>query len=132
MEALIWIDRLLENDYGKVLIWLTLILILMAVDIATGFIQAIVNRDIKSQKMSNGLLKKLALLLVLITIVPLTILLPDVISVSVIIGVYIIETFNEIVSILENLKKLGIATDMFAPIIQRLSQENNKDKNDVE
>jgi phage-related holin len=50
--------------------------------------------------------------------------LPDVISVSVIIGVYLLETLNEMVSIVENLNKLGIATNIFEPIIKRLNDKN--------
>ncbi|MGM0124676.1 hypothetical protein IGI37_002070 [Enterococcus sp. AZ194] len=126
MRMLLWAEEMMKNEYGKVLIWLGFIVILMAIDMATGFIQAYINREIKSGKMSTGLLKKFALLLVLVAIIPLTIVLPDLFSVSIIIGVYALETLNEMVSIVENLNKLGIATAMFEPIIKRL-QSGNKD-----
>jgi toxin secretion/phage lysis holin len=124
MNMIIWAETMMQNEYGRVLIRLGFILFLMAVDVVTGFIQAYTNRDLKSGKMSTGLLKKFALLMVLVAIVPLTILLPDVISVSVIIGVYLLETLNEMVSIVENLNKLGIATNIFEPIIKRLNDKN--------
>lgn len=125
---IIWAETMMQNEYGRVLIWLGFILFLMAVDVITGFIQAYVNRKLKSGKMSTGLLKKFALLIVLVAIVPLTILLPDIISVSVIIGVYLLETLNEMVSIIENLNKLGVATDIFEPIIKRLNNKNMNEK----
>lgn len=125
MKMVLWAQEMMSDDFGKIVIWLGLILFLMGVDVITGFIQAYTNSDLKSGKMSNGLLKKFALLLVLIAIVPLTIVLPDLISVSVIIGVYALETLNEMVSIIENLSKLGIATNIFDPIMKRL-QTNSK------
>lgn len=129
MKMILWAEEMMKNDYGKVLIWLAVILMLMAVDMITGFIQAYVNHDLKSGKMGTGLLKKFALLAVLVAVVPLTIVLPEVISVSVIIGVYVLETLNELVSVVENLNKMGVAGNMFDPIIKRLqSVESNKPK----
>lgn len=132
MKMLLWAQEMMNTEYGKVVIWLALILILMAIDVTTGFIQAYINRDLKSGKMSTGLLKKFALLMVLVAIVPLTIVLPDLVSVSVIIGVYVLETLNELVSIVENLSKLGLATNIFDPIIKRLNttQKNDTGKED--
>ena len=128
MKMILWAEEMMKNEYGKVLIWLAFILILMAVDMLTGFIQAYVNHDIKSGKMSNGLLKKFALLAVLVAIIPLTIVLPEYISGSVIVGVYALETLNEFVSVVENLNKLGIATAIFDPIIKRLQGANQNEE----
>lgn len=128
MKMLLWAETMMKDEYGKVLIWLGFILVLMAIDVATGFIQAYINHDIKSGKMSTGLLKKFALMLVLVAIVPLTIVLPNLFSVSVIVAVYVLETLNEMVSIVENLNKLGIATAMFDPIIKRLQSNSQKNQ----
>ncbi|MGM0215079.1 phage holin family protein [Enterococcus sp. AZ109] len=132
MKMLLWAEAMMRDEHGKLLIWLGFILILMAIDVATGFIQAYVNHDLKSGKMSTGLLKKFALLLVLVAIVPLTIVLPNLFSVSVIVGVYILETLNELVSIVENLNKLGVTTVMFDPIIKRLQTSDQTGKNTVD
>lgn len=133
---ILWAEEMMKNDYGKVLMWLGVILILMAVDMITGFIQAYTNHDVKSGKMSTGILKKFALLVVLVAIVPLTIVLPDLISVSVIIGVYTLETLNELISVVENCNKLGVGKDIFNPIIKRLQaatkEEEAPDKDDQE
>jgi len=114
------------DDYGRILGWLCFIMVLMLIDMITGFIQAYINHDLKSGKMSNGILKKFALLLVLITIVPLTVLLPDLISTGLIVTVYGLEVMNELVSILENAKKLGIATSVFDPVMKRLNASNSQ------
>lgn len=127
MKMILWAEEMMKNEYGKVLMWLGVILILMAVDMITGFIQAYINHDVKSGKMSTGLLKKFALLVVLIAIVPLTIVLPDLISVSVIISVYTLETINELISVVENCNKLGVGKEIFDPIIKRL-QSNQSEK----
>lgn len=134
MGLLMWAEMMMKNEQGKIVIWLAVILLLMAIDVVTGCIQAYVNHDLGSGKMSSGLLKKFALLLVLVAIVPFTVLLPEVVSVSVILGVYILETLNELISIVENLSKLGIATSMFDPIIKRLqiSNKNEQEKNNEE
>lgn len=133
MKMILWAEEMMKNEYGKVLMWLGVILILMAVDMITGFIQAYINHDVKSGKMSTGLLKKFALLVVLVAIVPLTIVLPDLISVSVIIGVYTLETLNELISVVENCNKLGVGKEIFDPIIKRLQSnqpENVQDEDD--
>lgn len=130
MHFLMWFQSLMLDDYGRLIGWLGFIMCLMCVDMVTGFIQAFINHDLKSGKMSNGILKKFALLLVLITIVPLTILLPDTISTAVIVGIYALEVMNELISIMENLKRLGIATELFNPIMKRL--EANTPKKDQE
>lgn len=127
MYFLLWFQNLMLDDYGRILGWLCFIMVLMLIDMITGFIQAYINHDLKSGKMSNGILKKFALLLVLITIVPLTVLLPDLISTGLIVTVYGLEVMNELVSILENAKKLGIATSVFDPVMKRLNASNPQD-----
>ena len=69
--------------------------------------------------------------MVLILIVPFTILLPDKISISIIIFVYILETINEFTSIMENLKNMGVNIKFLEPIMKLLainSKENENDK----
>lgn len=121
-----YIQSLMQDEFGKVVVWLGFILILMFIDIATGFIQAYVNRNLKSRAMSVGLLKKAGLFLVLLGIIPLAVLMPDIIGVSVIIGVYVIEIVNELLSIIENLQKMGVNIKIFDPIMQRLNGKDDK------
>lgn len=123
-----WVKEMMADEYGQLLVWLIFILLMMAVDIVTGFIQAWINHNLKSRKMSEGILKKTGLLLVLMAVVPFTFVLPQLISTSVILVVYGLETGNELISISENLKKMGIDVKILNPIIRRLF----KDEGDVE
>ena len=127
MQIIYWMKQLMADDYGQILVWLIIILLLMGVDVITGLIQAKINRNINSKKIGDGILKKVQILLVLIVIVPLTIVLPNVVSTTVIIGIYLLETYNELVSINENLKHAGINTNLLGPITKLL---NKDDKNE--
>ncbi|MCJ0553776.1 phage holin family protein [Enterococcus cecorum] len=124
MQMMYWIKQLMADDYGQILVWLIFILILMGVDVITGLIQAKINRNINSKKIGDGILKKVQILLVLIVIVPLTIVLPNVVSTTVIIGIYLLETYNELVSINENLKHAGIDTNLLGPITKLLNKDD--------
>lgn len=127
MEMIEVAKMMLQSEYGVIYQWLFYILALMGVDQLTGFIQAVINKTLKSSKMSTGLLKKGGILSVLIIIVPLTILLPEYISISIIVGVYIVETINELISIAENLKKMGVNINFLEPIFKLLNDYNGKE-----
>ena len=126
MQMMYWIKQLMADDYGQILVWLIIILLLMGVDIITGLIQAKINRNINSKKIGDGILKKVQILLVLIVIVPLTIVLPNVVSTTVIIGIYLLETYNELVSINENLKHAGVDTNLLGPITKLLGKGDDE------
>lgn len=126
MQIIYWMKQLMADDYGQILVWLIFILLLMGVDVITGLIQAKINRNINSKKIGDGILKKVQILLVLIVIVPLTIVLPNVVSTTVIIGIYLLETYNELVSINENLKHAGIDTNLLGPITKLLGKGNDE------
>ena len=126
MQIIYWMKQLMTDDYGQILVWLIIILLLMGVDVITGLIQAKINRNINSKKIGDGILKKVQILLVLIVIVPLTIVLPNVVSTTVIIGIYLLETYNELVSINENLKHAGIDTNLLGPITKLLRKGDDE------
>lgn len=120
-----------NTDYGKIVVWLVIILILMLIDVITGFWQAIVNGNFVSHAISDGLIKKATILLILLAIVPFTVVLPDTVTIAVIIAVYLIASINELTSILENAKKMGINIGFLDPIFNVLKVKNErKDKND--
>lgn len=127
MEMVYTFEFLMSSGYHKVLVWLVFIILLMAIDLVTGLIQAIINDNVKSGKMSKGLLKKSMLLLVLIAIVPYSIVLPEVVSIGVIVTVYFLESVMEMVSILENLYKAGLDVSFLDPLMKKLDvYKNNK------
>lgn len=77
-------------------------LIFMIGDIISGIVQAIINKDLDSQKMREGILRKMLLILVVILsfIFQYAFNIP---AISKIVCIYII--IMEIISILENVKK---------------------------
>lgn len=127
MTMIYWVKEMMADEYGQLLVWLIFILLMMAVDITTGFMQAWINHNLKSRKMSEGILKKTGLLLVLVAVVPFTFVLPQLISTSVILVVYGLETGNELISISENLKKMGVDVKILNPIIRRLFKDEGAD-----
>lgn len=80
-------------------------LIFMIADIVSGVIQAIINKNLDSQKMREGLLRKILLILIVILsfIFQYAFNIP---AISKVVCIYLI--IMEIISILENLKKAGI------------------------
>lgn len=80
-------------------------LIFMIADIVSGVIQAIINKNLDSQKMREGILRKMLLILVVILsfIFQYAFNIP---AISKVVCIYII--VMEIISILENIKKAGI------------------------
>lgn len=132
MTMILWIREMMADEYGQILIWLIFILMMMAVDILTGFIQAYVNHRLKSQKMSDGILKKAGVFAVLVAIVPFTFVLPNVISTSVIVAVYAWETGNELISISENLDKMGVDIKILKPITKRLNNDIKGDDDNAQ
>lgn len=80
-------------------------LLFMIGDIVSGLIQAIINKNLDSQKMREGLLRKILLILVVILsfIFQYAFGIPQI---SKIVCIYIV--IMEIISIFENLKKAGI------------------------
>lgn len=93
-------------------------------DIVTGFIQAVINKDVESSKMRVGLLHKILICIVLVSgfVFDLSFNLP---IIPKFISAYIV--IMEIISILENLKKAGIDFSVFIDFF-KLSKRGEKDE----
>lgn len=103
MENLILLFK--DVDFTNMIWQIITPLIFSIADVLTGFIQAIINRNVDSQKMRNGLWHK-ALLLIIIILGFVTGFAFNVMFISRSICIFII--VMETVSIAENLKKAGI------------------------
>ena len=105
------------------------VLLLMLVDILTGFTQAKVNRKLASHRMSDGLLKKFNILMVLLVLMFIYILLPKGVGYSTLVFVFVYEYINELTSIAENLLKMDIKSNFMQPILKFLDKYlNNHEK----
>ena len=122
---------IIENELGWFLIAFVGVILLMAVDMLTGFSQAKINNKLASHKMSDGLLKKFNILIVIIVLMFVAMLLPKSIGNTTLIFVYVYEYVNELISIGENLLKMNIQNNFMQPILKTLNKYlNNYEKGD--
>lgn len=96
-------------------------------DIITGFIQAIINKNIDSTKMRTGLLHKILILIILL----LSFVLDATFSLSIcskLVSIYII--IMELISIIENITKAGINIGKLTEILNIVkgSEKENEEK----
>lgn len=94
-------------------------------DIITGLIQAIINDEVKSKKMREGLLHKTLIIIVLL----LSVIASETFSINIIskfVSVYII--LMETISIFENLKKAGVDFDNLLKIFIKKEDKKENEK----
>ena len=114
-------SEILESLNFTNLVWQILTpLAFMLADIITGIIQAVINKNLDSQKMREGLLRKLGLILIIILgfIIRYAFNIP-IISKAIVIYILLMETL----SILENLKKAGIDFGKFGELLKVKADE---------
>lgn len=101
-------------------------LIFMVADIVTGLIQAVINKNLDSQKMREGILRKALLILVVILsfISQYAFNIP---AISKVVCIYII--IMEEISIFENLKKAGVDLGKLGEILKIKSDNEEIDVN---
>lgn len=95
-------------------------LIFMIGDIVSGVIQAVINKNLDSQKMREGLLRKILLILIMI----LSFIFQYAFNIPIIskaVCIYLI--VMEIISILENLKKAGIDLGKLGELLKVKAEE---------
>lgn len=125
------ISTFISYEMGYILVAYLGVLLLMAIDILTGFSQARINRILASHRMSDGLLKKFNILMLLLVMMFVCILLPPKVGYSTLIFVFIYEYVNELTSIGENLLKMNIKSNFMEPILNILDKHlNNYGKRD--
>ena len=95
----------------------------MVIDFITGTIAAIVNPEIefKSKAGINGILRKIASMLLLIVFLPLSVLIPNGAGLALVCTLYGGYLVFEIKSIIENVGKNGTDTTLFKNILGKIS-----------
>lgn len=108
---------------GKVIFILMLIAIAMIIDFITGTIAAVVNPEIevKSKTGINGILRKIASMLLLIVFLPVSVLIPNGAGLALVYTLYGGYLIFEIKSIVENIGKNGTDTTLFKNILGKFS-----------
>ena len=120
---------IVENELGYFMIAYIGVVLLMVVDVLTGFTQAKINKKLASYKMSNGLLKKFNILVLITVLMFLSLLMPESVGYTVVGFVFVYEYVNELTSIGENLLKMNIEINFMQPVLKVLNKYlNNDDK----
>lgn len=113
---------LVSTEDKKILFILSLICIAMVIDFSIGLVNALVNKNVKFQSKIgiNGILRKVASLVLLIFFIPISILFPNNIGNITLYVLYCGYLLSEFFSILENLETMGVNTTLFKKIITKL------------
>lgn len=100
----------------------------MIIDFASGTIGAMINPDIefKSKVGINGILRKVASIVLLLFFIPLSVLIPNDLGVALLYTLYLGYLMMEIKSIFENYKKIGSPTEMFENFMSYFNKDKEK------
>lgn len=116
------ISQVIQNLNFTNLLWQVVVtLCFILSDVIVGFISAVIQKNVDSQKMREGLLRKI----LLIIIIALSFIIQygfNITLISKVVCIYII--IMEIISILENLKKAGIDLKKLGEILNIKNEEN--------
>lgn len=93
-------------------------------DIVTGYIQAVINKNVDSQKMRVGLYHKVLIILVLFLSFILGIAF-DIMAIPSFVCVYVV--IMEVISIIENLKKAGIDIGWLSEIVKDKTEDTTEE-----
>ncbi|MFS7388537.1 phage holin family protein [Carnobacterium maltaromaticum] len=130
-----YLERLMTSNDTKILFVITLIVIAEILDWLSGTVAAVINPDIdyKSKIGTNGILRKISFIMVLLLFIPVSVLIPDIEGVD--IGTITLYTLylgylgNVIWSIFENYEKMGKDMKMFKDFWKQLFKTED-DKNE--
>jgi len=125
-----YLDQFVADADHKAIYVLMLICIAMGIDFLSGAIAAKINPDIEflSKVGINGILRKVASMVLLMFFIPLAPLIPGGAGVGLIYVLYVGYLLMELKSILENYKKMGIGTELFEDFIKSI--KSGKDDQD--
>ena len=93
-------------------------------DIVTGYIQAVINKNVDSQKMRVGLYHKVLIILVLFLSFVLGIAF-NIMAIPSFVCVYVV--IMEVISIIENLKKAGIDVGWLSEIVKDKTEDTTEE-----
>lgn len=124
-----FLHSLLATDDSTILFVLTLIALAMIIDFIMGAIGAFINPEVtfNSNTGINGILRKVASLILLIFFIPVSVLIPTA-GTAVLYTLYFGYLLMEATSIIENYKKLGGEAKLFEKFLSNLKQKDDEEK----
>lgn len=126
-----FLEELIATQDGLILFILMLIAVAMVIDVITGMWSARFNKDLtpSSNIGINGILRKIASIMLMVFFIPVSVLIPGDTGVALIYTLYIGYLSMEILSIVENMEKMGIKTAGFIKVVDAL-RGKKEDKNE--
>ena len=125
-----YLRQLTETDDSKVLFILAVICGAMILDFASGTLAAWVNPDIefKSKMGINGIIRKIASIVLLVFFIPISVVVPGVVGVATLYTLYLGYLAMEMRSIFENYKKFGFETGPLQAVLDLLKPKDGNNQ----
>ncbi|WP_122646970.1 phage holin family protein [Enterococcus mediterraneensis] len=117
-----WKELILELRAQKILYVLSLLALAMILDFFSGCYAARKHKCLSSKVGINGILRKLASMVLLVFFLPVALLLPGKTGIAMLFVFYVGYLLLEIQSILENYEKIGIDTHLFTAFVEMLKK----------
>ena len=119
-----------ETDDSKILFILAVICGAMILDFASGTLAAWVNPDIefKSKMGINGIIRKIASIVLLVFFIPISVVVPGVVGVATLYTLYLGYLAMEMRSIFENYKKFGFETGPLQAVLDLLKPKDGNNQ----
>lgn len=126
-----YMQQLIETQDGKILFVLALIAGAMTIDYFTGSIAARINPNEvpNSGKGINGILRKIASMVLMVFFIPVSVLIPSHAGTAMLYTLYIGYLLMEILSLLENFERMGVEVDLFRKFLEVI-RGKSEDEND--
>ncbi|MBO0423868.1 phage holin family protein [Enterococcus plantarum] len=120
-----YLDQFVADADHKAIYVLALICGAMIIDFLSGTLAAKINPEIEftSKVGINGILRKVASIILLLFFIPLAPLIPGGAGVGLIYVLYLGYLMMELKSILENYKKMGIGTELFEDFLKNIKKD---------
>ena len=125
-----YLRQLTQTDDSKILFILALICGAMILDFASGTLAAWSNLDIefKSKMGINGIIRKIASIVLLVFFIPISVVVPGVVGVATLYTLYLGYLAMEMRSIFENYKKFGFDTGLLQAFMDLLKPKDNNNQ----
>lgn len=126
LGLLVKLEEFAKSENSKVLYVLTVIAVAMIVDFVLGYLGAWLRKEATSKKGIDGILRKVASIIMLMFAIPLAPIIPGGAGVAALYVLYIGYLMMELTSIVENYRRLGGNANIFAKYLGM--EKNNPDK----
>lgn len=120
-------DGLLLLQEEKILYLLSLLYLAMIIDFASGCLAAYMTGTLTSNQGINGILRKVASIILLLFFMPISFLIPIRSGTALLYVLYSGYLWMELLSIFENYQRMGIDVSFFHDLLQKIKDGSKSD-----